>query len=208
MIGTPPLFAGTPEAARGNRDLLAETLRSVRLTGSVFLDGRFSAPFGIVTPKRFDERKPMAHLRHFSIFHLIAAGACTLEVAAGERRVVSAGDILLMPFPDTHKFSNGEFTEMPNVLDLFRPGPIEGMWGIDYGGGGAETRMVCGFIESSEFLFAPVFRTLPPLLVERTGDDKVSALITSTVKEILTLAETASPGTELLLGRLMESLFI
>jgi AraC-like DNA-binding protein len=82
------------------------------------------------------------------------------------------------------------------------------MWTVNHGGGGETTRMVCGFLESSEFLFAPVFRSLPPLLVDRTGDDKVSALITSTVKAILELADAATPGTELMLGRLMELLFV
>ncbi len=53
-----------------------------------------------------------------------------------------------------------------------------------------------------------MFRSLPPLLVERTGDDKVSAIIASTVREILLLADTAAPGTELMLGRLMELLFV
>jgi len=59
-----------------------------------------------------------------------------------------------------------------------------------------------------EFLFAPVFRSLPALWVDRTGDDRISALITSTVREILALADAAAPGTELMLGRLMELLFV
>ena len=208
MIGTPPLFAGTPETARGDHDVLAEMLRAVRLTGSVFLNARFTAPFGIVSPKQYDERTPMAHLRHISIFHLIAAGSCTVEIASGERKTVSAGDILLMPFADAHKFWNGEIGEMATAADLVRPGPIKGMWNVNHGGGGQETRMVCGFLESSEFLFTPVFRTLPPLLVDRTEDDQVSALITSTVRQILVLTDAAAPGTELMLGRLMELLFV
>ncbi len=112
------------------------------------------------------------------------------------------------PSPTSTKFWNGDFNDLAFGPDLFRPGPLPGVWSIDYGGGGQETRMVCGFLESSEFLFAPVFRSLPTLLVDRTGDDKVSALITSTVKEILALADAAAPGTELMLGRLMELLFI
>ncbi len=207
MIGTPPSFAGTPEAA-SHYDVLAEMLRSVRLTGSVFFSARFSAPFGVISPKRYDPGTPMAHLHHVSVFHLIAAGGCTIEIATGERRKISAGDILLLPFADAHKFWNGEFPEMAFGPDIMRPGPIQGMWTVDYGGGGEATRMVCGYIESSEFLFAPVFRSLPPLLVERTGDDKVSAVITGTVKQILELADAAAPGTELMLGRLMELLFL
>jgi AraC-like DNA-binding protein len=205
MIETPPSFAAAPDS---NHDVLAEALRAVRLTGSVFLDACFTAPFGIISPKRFDANSPMAHLRHVSVFHLIAAGKCSVELATGERRDISAGDILLMPYADQHKFWNGRTTEMPLADDVVRPGPLKGMWNINHGGGGQETRMVCGFLESSEFLLTPVFRTLPPLLVDRAEDDQVSTLIKSTVSQILAMTETAAPGSELMLGRLMELLFV
>ena len=74
MIGTPPSFAGTPESVRDDYDVLAEMLRAVRLTSSVFLNACFSTPFGVISPKQYDETTPMAHLRHVSVFHLIAAG--------------------------------------------------------------------------------------------------------------------------------------
>jgi AraC-like DNA-binding protein len=91
---------------------------------------------------------------------------------------------------------------------LFHEGPVEGLWNVEHGGGGAETRLVCGYIESSEFLFAPLFRSLPELIVEHTGDDKVGALIASTVREILALADAATPGTQTLLSQMMELLFV
>jgi AraC-like DNA-binding protein len=182
-------------------------LRAVRLTGSVFLDARFSAPFGVISPKRFDT-VAMAHMRHISVFHLIAAGGCTIQTAAGERRTVAAGDILLLPFADEHRFWNGAFSQLARGPDLFRPGPVAGMWHIEHGGGGEVTRMVCGFIESADSLFAPVFRSLPTLLVDHTGDDRASAVITATVREILALADAAIPGTDVMLGRLMELLFL
>src|SRR3712207_1449190 len=200
--------SGPLATIRDDHDVLANVLRAVRLTGSVFVNSCFTAPFGASCPKKYDASTPLAHLRHVSIFHLIHAGACILELATGERRVVSAGDVLLMPFADAHKFWSGDYVEMAFGPDLVRPGPIKGMWNIDYGGGGEATRILCGFIESSEFLFTPVFRTLPPLLVERADDDRVSALITSTVREIIRLTETAAPGAEIMLGRLMELLFI
>lgn len=208
MTGTPALFAGTPKPRTAGPDLLAESLRALRLTGSVFMNARFTAPFGVIAPKRFDEFEPMAHLRHISIFHLMRTGGCRLELANGERHTISAGDILMMPFADAHKFWDGDVVHMAYGPELFRPGPVDGLWTIDHGEGGRETRMVCGFIESSEFLFAPVFRTLPPLIIDRPGDDRVSALITSTVTQILALADAAVPGTEVMLGRLMEMLFI
>jgi AraC family transcriptional regulator, alkane utilization regulator len=208
MHGTVRLPVAGPESPSADYDVLAETLRAVRLSGSVFLDACFTTPFGVVSPKRYDAGTPLAHLRHVSVFHLIAAGSCMIEIATGERRAVAAGDILLLPFADTHTFWNGDYLEAAYGPDVMRPGPLSGMWTVDYGGGGEATRMVCGFIESAEFVFAPLFHSLPPLLVERAGDDKVSALITSTVKEILAMAGAASPGSELMLGRLMELLFV
>ena len=97
MTETPPSFAGTPETPAGGYDVLSEMLRAVRLTGSVFLNANFTTPFGVISPKRYDAGTPMAHLQHVSVFHLIAAGSCTIEIATGERRTISAGDILLLP---------------------------------------------------------------------------------------------------------------
>ena len=208
MPGRPRSFAGTPDVALGGGDVLAETLRALRLTGSVFLNARFTEPFGVVSPKQYDARTPLAHLRHISIFHLIATGGCTIEIATGERRAISAGDVLLLPFADAHKFWQGDFVDMAFAPDVMRPGPAKGLWTVEHGGGGRTTRMVCGFIESAEFLFAPVFRSLPPLVVDQTSNDQAAAVITSTVREILGLADVAAPGTELMLGRLMEILFV
>ena len=209
MTATPLSVAETPDRHRpAGPDLLSEMLKAVRLTGSVFLHARFTAPFGVVSPKYYDEQTPMAHLRHISIFHLIVAGACTFETATGERREMTAGELLFLPFADRHRFWRGEPQQMAMADDIVEAGPIEGVWTINYGGGGEELRMVCGFIESSEFLFVPVFRTLPALVAEQTSEDKVGALIASTVREIISVVEAATPGTQAMLGRLMELLFI
>ena len=207
MIETPQSFAATPDFERSS-DVLGNMLRSIRLSGAVFLNSRLSAPFGLISPRHFDESTPMAHLRHVSIFHLISAGGCTVELASGQRETIRAGDILLMPFPDTHWFSSGEGVEMRPAMELVRAGPLSGMWSITHGGGGEETRMVCGFIESSEFLSSPLFRTLPPLLIDRAAEDKVGALLATTVNEIVALTTDATPGSEIMLGRLMELLFV
>ncbi|MET0967810.1 MAG: AraC family transcriptional regulator [Tardiphaga sp.] len=174
----------------------------------MFLNARLTAPFELVSPRHFDEQTPMAHLRHVSIFHLIAAGESVVELANGQRSTVRAGDVMLMPFPDSHRFFGGEGGEVGVATELVRAGVLPGMWTIEHGGGGEETRMVCGFIESSELLYSPLFRRLPPLLIDRPGDDKVSAILTSTLSEILALTAEATPGSEIMIGRLMEMLFV
>jgi AraC-like DNA-binding protein len=209
MTGTPHSHARTPDRSfPAGLDLLSEMLKAVRLTGSIFLNACFSAPFAVMAPKYYDEQTPMARLRHISILHLIVSGSCTFETAAGERREVTTGDLIFLPFADHHKFWKGAAPAVAAAGDLVQPGPIEGVWTVNYGGGGEKLHMVCGFIESSEFLFTPVFRTLPTLLVEPTAEDQVGAMIASTVREIVARVEAAQPGTQAVLGRLMELLFI
>jgi len=211
MTRTPRSFAETPPRVTrsgGTPDVLSEMLSAVRLTGSAFFSGSFTSPCAVISPKRWKEGTPLAHLRHVSVFHLVIRGDCALELASGERRELVAGDVLLMPFPDQHTFWKGNPTEIAYLPDIVQPSPIEGMMTVRYGGGGEETCGVCGFLESSEFLFVPVFRTLPKVLIERADDDKVGALIASTVREIVKLLDAAKPGSQLMLGRLMEALFV
>ena len=209
MIETPSSFAEAP--ARGavppEPDALSEMLRAVRLTGAVFLSARLTAPFGIVSPQRYDERMPMAHLRHISVFHLVAEGDCVIETASGAKRQVEAGDLVLLPFANQHRFYKGMAPDMVFDPSLIRQGPIEGVWTVDYGGGGQATRLVCGFLESAE-LFTPVFRSLPEMLVEHAGAGTVGGQLASTVGEIAYLVEAAMPGTQAMLGRMMELLFV
>ena len=207
MTGTPPSFAETPRIA-AEPDVLSEVLRAVRLSGAIFLNGRFTAPFAVWSPQRFNADAPMAHLRHTSAFHYIARGGCTIETASGARHDVGAGDLVLLPFADRHKFEGGATPDMVPAAQLNPSGPIEGIWRVDHGGGGSETRMVCGFLESAEMMSSPVFRSLPEILVERVADQSLSAGLSATVGDMLTRTDATTPGAEAILSRMMELLFV
>jgi AraC-like DNA-binding protein len=189
-------------------DVLSELLRAVRLNGSVFMNGRFSAPFGVVSPARWNDQDVLAHLRHVSVFHLIAEGECSLQTADGAVYELGQGDMVLLPFTAEHRIWSGTpecFGFGPNLMT---EGPVGGVGVVTHGGGGRATRLVCGFLESAELLGAPLFRSLPPVLVERTAGDPLSGTLTSTAAEILRQVDNSAPGTRFLLGRLMELLFV
>lgn len=203
MTGTPPSFADRPPAA----DVLADMLRAVRLTGAIFLKASFTEPFGVLSPQRYDAAIPMAHLRHVSIFHYVASGGCTIETAGGARRDVTAGDLVLLPFAAEHKLWRGE-AELVSASSIVNRDSKEGVWSFTHGGGGAETRFVCGFIESAEMMFAPMFRSLPEMLVDRADDEAVGSGIANTIGELVAKVDALSPGAEVILGRMMELLFV
>jgi len=201
-------MTATPRSIADSPDVLSELLRAVRLTGSVFLNGRFSAPFGVISPARWDEQDQLARLRHVSVFHLIAEGECQVKTADGVVRDLRKGDLILLPFTAEHRFWSGEPESFAFGPDLLVQGPINGVDLVAHGGGGAVTRLVCGYIESAELLGAPLFRSLPNLIVERTGDDAMAGMLAGTAAEILRQVDEAAPGAPFLLGRLMELLFV
>ncbi len=201
-------MTGTPDSRAGTPDVLTDMLRAVRLTGAVFFSGRYTAPFGIRSGKRFDPSMPAAHLRHISVFHLITAGTCMFESASGNRRRLAAGDLLLIPFADAHQFWEGDDVPIVPVESTVRQGNHPGLWTSDHGGGGPEARLICGLLELSEFLAMPLFRSLPEFVIARPGDFKAGELVISTVRDIMALVDAASPGADIMLGRLMELLFI
>ena len=191
-------------------DALSEILRGVRLTGTFFVDGRLTAPFRVLSPQRFDARAQMAHLRHVSAFHYIAAGSGAIITATGRHREVVAGDLVLLPFADQHVFEGGipDPGATVNTSDMMFRGPVEGIWRLTQGGGGDETRILCGFVESAEMMFSPLFRALPEFLVERAGDDSVGAPLTGTVADLVQRMDMIGPGSEAILSRTMELLFV
>jgi AraC-like DNA-binding protein len=97
---------------------------------------------------------------------------------------------------------------MVPAAQLNPSGPTEGIWRVEHGGGGSETRMVCGFLESAELMSSPVFRTLPEIFVERVADQSLSASLSATVGDLLARTDATTPGTEAILSRMMELLFV
>ena len=203
MTETPPSFANRPPAA----DVLADMLRAVRLTGAIFLKASFTEPFGVLSPQRYDASVPMAHLRHISVFHYVVSGRCNIETSGAHRRELVPGDLVLLPFAAEHKLWRGA-TEFVPASSIVHQDAKEGVWSFTHGGGGSETRIVCGFIESAEMMFAPMFRSLPEMLVDRADGDTVGSGIAKTIGDLVAEVDSLSPGAEVVLGRMMEVLFV
>lgn len=202
MTGAPPSLAETPDG-----DLLSELLSSVRLTGSVYLDGQFTAPFGVISPAKWEELPGLSRLRHVSVFHLVTEGRCNMLTQTGGQFELNEGDLVLLPFTAEHRFWNGEHDGFVYGPDVARDGAVPGVSVVDHGGGGERTRLVCGFLESAELLPSPLFRTLPEVIVEPTRG--VTGPVAATAQAVqAVLRDSPGPGAPAILGRLMEVLFV
>ena len=118
-------------------DTLSEVLRSVRLTGGIFLDAHFTAPWCVHTKilaedcGAFRVKPPLLIAYHFVIegkFLLSIDGEPTVEVRAGE--------IVLLPRNDVHTLASTPGLAPTSARHLIQPSADGGLAQIWHGGGG------------------------------------------------------------------------
>lgn len=129
---------------------ISDILHSMRLTGGVFLEAEFTAPWAVrarVTPE--DCSPYMQAPREIIAYHLITAGQCVILLDDGQSMLLKRGDLVLLPRNSPHILTTG--IDIPPVPadQLIQEGSAGGMARIVHGGGGERTQMLCGFLGSA-----------------------------------------------------------
>lgn len=145
-------------------DPFTDVLRSVRLTGGVFLDGRFTAPWSVDAKLTPNDCKPfLDDPVELIAFHVIVAGRVQVGLEGTPLIEAHAGEIVLLPRNDAHTLGSDSGLKAINADDLIQPTADGGLARIRHGGGGEATHIVCGFLGSAEKA-NPLIATLPPVL--------------------------------------------
>src|SRR5687768_2477713 len=89
-------------------DVLSEVLKVVQLTGAVFYNAEFSAPWCVHSP----ESKEIAPLlspgaKHIIVFHLVTEGSAWAHLESGSQVTLGPGDVVIIPHGDSHVMGNG-----------------------------------------------------------------------------------------------------
>jgi len=176
-------------------DVLGDILRIIRLRGSVYFNECFCSPWGM-----------SIELSATAAFHLIVRGEAWLAMS-GQRELIklNAGDIVLFPRGAAHKI-----TEKPDssclpgeqVVEAYRKGvPL-------FGGAGEDFNIVCGYVEFDRSLSHPFLDNLPELIhIEAKLRPKFHWL-DSVMQQIVYESEHKNPGSDVLIDRFTEVLFI
>jgi AraC-like DNA-binding protein len=145
-------------------DPFSEVLRSLRLTGGVFLDSQFSAPWSVLTNVSAEDCRLSVHAPTQMIaYHFIVDGRLFITVDGEAPLEVHAGEVALLPRNDAHTLGSKPGLAPMRAQDLVRPSIDGGLPGIVHGGGGEPTHVICGFLASEE-LRNPLITTLPRLM--------------------------------------------
>lgn len=189
-------------------DPLSDILRSVRLTGGVFLDVHFSAPW-CVTSQITLERTTADLFSPAELigYHFVLDGRLQLFIEDEPAIEVRGGEIVLLPRNDCHTLASGPGLVPLPADALIQPASNGGLARIVHGGGGEPTHLVCGFLASgthSNPLVAGLPRALKLDIREGASRDWVEASVRFAASE-LAEGRLASSG---LMARLSELLFV
>ncbi len=190
-------------------DAFSEVLSSVKLKGALFFHAEFTAPWGFLSP----QSKSLApHLmpdaRHLIIFHFVLSGSARIKMDPGQTLPLNAGDIVMFPHGDPHCMENGlppQLLDPDATLKLLssrKLGPVR------TGGGGEVTRFVCGYMACDPQLCQPILAGLPRVIRIHIRADSSGQWLENSVRQLVEEAEASRPGSEAMLAKLSETLFV
>jgi len=191
-------------------DALSDVLRVANLTGGVFLNAEFFAPWCIVARVAPEHCAPaLAPASHLIVYHYVVEGDLHIRVEGEQDTVViHAGEVVLLPRNDLHLMGSDLSLAPVSASDVIRPPTNGGLFSVHHGGSGGCTRMICGFLGSANAAGNPVLSSLPSLLRLNLAQDVGAEWIRSTF--VYGAAEVAAgrPGSETVLAKLSELLFV
>jgi AraC-like DNA-binding protein len=194
-------------------DALSDVLRVVHLTGAVYLNGAFSAPWCVVG--HVDSALCSGYLppsERVVSFHLVTQGSCWAMLPhdrAGAFQV-DAGDVIVVPQGETHVLGSSiDLSPVPTAPLLANqvatmPGEV---MTLDYGGGGAVTRIVCGFLTAQDIWRNPLLSSLPRLFKVGMRGSRASWL-ESSMRFATEEAASTHAGSATVLAKLSELVFV
>jgi AraC-like DNA-binding protein len=190
-------------------DALSDVLRAAQLSGGVFLQAEFTAPWCIatrVTPKLCAPfLGPAAHLIPY---HYVVEGELLIAVKGGRSQRLQTGEVVLFPQNDEHVMGSDLGLPPASGADVIRPPEGGGLYSIRHGGGGARTRMVCGYLGCETPDGNPVLATLPAQITLKVEETGPAEWIRSTFHYAAGEVASGRAGSETVLAKLSELLFV
>ncbi|HEY7296948.1 MAG TPA: AraC family transcriptional regulator [Xanthobacteraceae bacterium] len=191
-------------------DALSDVLRAAHLTGGVFLRAEFFAPWCIASQLTPEHCAPvLGPASHLMIFHYVVEGELHIQVEGEEGElVIGTSEVVLLPRNDVHLM--GSDLSLPAVPgnQVIRPPKDGGLYSIHHGGTGSCTRMVCGFLGSASAQGNPVISSLPPVLRLNLEQGGAAEWIRSTFQYAAEEVSAGRPGSETVLAKVSELLFV
>ena len=192
-------------------DALSDVLRVAHLTGGVFLQADFFAPWCMSARVPPEQCAPaLGPASHLILYHYVVEGELHIRIEGEDREslVIGTGEVVLLPRNDMHLMGSDLSLQPVHGRDIIQPPKDGGLFSIHHGGAGTRTRMICGFLGCASAEGNPVISTLPPLLKLSAEQSGAAEWIRSTFQYAAEEVAAGRPGSETVLAKLSELLFV
>jgi AraC-like DNA-binding protein len=182
-------------------DVLSAILGAVKLQGTLYFTTEFSPPWGVRVPA----------LERVVRFHLITRGSLWVATAKNRDSThLETGDLVLVPHGAEHTLADAPDTPCVATDQVVQQSGFTGRGALVYGGPdtGNPTRMVCGHFALDRNVDHPLLDRLPSLIVIRRDDYDEQSRLEGVFRFIAHEAAAAKPGSDAVIARLSEVLFI
>ncbi len=145
---------------------LLDILRTLRLSGGIFLDCEFSAPWCVTASAIGPDEVGllmMPYPAHVISYHYVTHGRVLLQIANQQPVEIGAGEVVVFPANDQHRLGSDLSISAVSAKELVLPASGGSPARIDHGGGGERTRIMCGFL-GTDAPNDPLIAILPSLL--------------------------------------------
>lgn len=208
-------------AGAAKADPLSDVLRTVRLRSSMFFLWDVSWPFAMPVPDGtrlasliFPQPSPGG--QRIVSYHVVTEGACWGGLVGGSPERLEAGDIMVVPRGSPYVMASSaqacreaDVDEIPGMEFYQQMAAGELPFVVRDGGGGeVSTLVICGFLSCDELPFNPVLSALPPLVKLTPDDVGPGHQLRSLVGLVLAEARASKPGSECVLLRLSELMYV
>ena len=191
-------------------DPLSDVLRVMRLSGGVFLNAEFTHPWCLGVSITPDSCAPYLGKSAYLVgYHFVVEGSMKVRLEDGEELEVGTGQSVLFPHNDPHLL--GSDLELPPTDggDVVQPPPEGGgLARIALGGGGARTRIVCGFLGAEDVRGNPVVAALPAVLRLDVQSEASAGWIRNTFRYAAEEIGAGRPGSMAVMAKLSELLLV
>lgn len=190
-------------------DALSDVLRVAHLTGGVFLHAEFFEPWCVVSQLKPEYCAPyLGSTSHLILYHYVAEGRLHVKLEGEEPFELASGEVVMLARNDMHVM--GSQLDLPPLMvsDVIVPSPDGGLYTIRLGGDGARTRLICGFLGCDSVESNLLISTLPRALRLNVEEGSAAEWIRSTFQYAANEVATGRPGSETVLAKLSELLFV
>lgn len=190
-------------------DALSDVLRVAHLTGGVFLQAEFFEPWCVATQLKPEYCAPfLGPTSHLILYHYVVEGRLRVKLEGEEPFEMASGEVVMLAHNDSHLL--GSQLDLPPMVasDVIVPSPDGGLYTIRLGDDGARTQLICGFLGCDSVESNLLISTLPRALRLNVEEGNAAEWIRSTFQYAANEVATGRPGSETVLAKLSELLFV